>query len=320
MRVPECGIVATGLNDLMKAAGLTHGGFYKHFASKDQLVAEATTAALDALLEGMAAHPTINAAVAAYLSTRHRDNPASGCPLAAIGSELPRSDEEGARGGDGGLREAGGHPRRTLRQDHARCRETASLDGGIDHDQSADDGLATTGFDPELTQRRSSGMSESQDDPQVTEFGPVGRDPAHRARRVSTMNRRWWSQGVRTAPLSNLGDGSVLPRSPTRPRCIPMASDGEACRMRPICRRVKSKIARSSSNVTSVIGESGQHQVRLGHVQICGSLLDEHTLDPVTGRYWRRCLRGGRRLRGRSIFPGLDARLIAPGSDPRRPS
>ena len=90
----KCGIVATGLNDLMKAAGLTHGGFYKHFASKDQLVAEATTAALDALLEGMAAHPTVSAAVAAYLSTRHRDNPASGCPLAAIGSELSRSDRK----------------------------------------------------------------------------------------------------------------------------------------------------------------------------------------------------------------------------------
>ena len=88
------GIVATGLNDLMKAAGLTHGGFYKHFESKDQLVAEATTAALDALLEGMAAHPTRSAAVAAYLSTRHRDNPASGCPLAAIGSELSRSDRK----------------------------------------------------------------------------------------------------------------------------------------------------------------------------------------------------------------------------------
>ncbi len=38
----EQGIVATGLADLMKAAGLTHGGFYKHFASKDQLVAAAT--------------------------------------------------------------------------------------------------------------------------------------------------------------------------------------------------------------------------------------------------------------------------------------
>src|SRR5215470_483291 len=74
------------------ATGLTHGGFYKHFASKDEVVAEATTAALDALLEGMAAHPTVRAAVAAYLSTRHRDNPASGCPLAAIGSELSRSD------------------------------------------------------------------------------------------------------------------------------------------------------------------------------------------------------------------------------------
>ncbi len=90
----KCGIVATGLNDLMKAAGLTHGGFYKHFASKDQLVAEATTAALDGLLEGMSAHPTINAAVAAYLSTDHRDNPATGCPLAAIGGELSRSDRK----------------------------------------------------------------------------------------------------------------------------------------------------------------------------------------------------------------------------------
>jgi TetR/AcrR family transcriptional repressor of nem operon len=90
----EKGIVATGLADLMKAAGLTHGGFYKHFESKDQLVAEATTAAMDALLEGMAAHPTVGAAVASYLSTRHRDNPASGCPLAAIGGELSRSDRE----------------------------------------------------------------------------------------------------------------------------------------------------------------------------------------------------------------------------------
>jgi TetR/AcrR family transcriptional repressor of nem operon len=90
----EKGIVATGLADLMKAAGLTHGGFYKHFDSKDQLVAEATAAALDTLLEGLAAHPTIDAAVAAYLSTRHRDNPSSGCPLAALGGELARFDKK----------------------------------------------------------------------------------------------------------------------------------------------------------------------------------------------------------------------------------
>ena len=88
------GIVATGLNDLMKAAGLTHGGFYKHFASKDQLVAEATVSAMDSILEELAAHPTVNSAVAGYLSTRHRDNPASGCPLAAIGGELARSDKK----------------------------------------------------------------------------------------------------------------------------------------------------------------------------------------------------------------------------------
>ena len=89
-RFREQGIVATGLADLMKAAGLTHGGFYKHFESKDQLVAEATTASF----EGMAAHPTTSAAVAAYLSARHRDDPASGCPLAAIGSELSRTDKK----------------------------------------------------------------------------------------------------------------------------------------------------------------------------------------------------------------------------------
>src|SRR6516164_11737734 len=90
------GIVATGLNDLMKAAGLTHGGFYKHFESKDQLVAEACAAAVDAAIAGwgMEAQPTINAAVVAYLSTRHRDDPASGCPLAAIGSELSRMDNK----------------------------------------------------------------------------------------------------------------------------------------------------------------------------------------------------------------------------------
>jgi TetR/AcrR family transcriptional repressor of nem operon len=92
----EQGIVTTGLNDLMKAAGLTHGGFYKHFESKDQLVAEACADAVDAAMVGMGmeAQPTINAAVAAYLSTRHRDDPASGCPLAAIGSELSRTDKK----------------------------------------------------------------------------------------------------------------------------------------------------------------------------------------------------------------------------------
>ena len=90
----ENGIVATGLADLMKAAGLTHGGFYKHFASKDQLVAEATAEALNKGVDAMADQPTIKAAMAAYLSCRHRDNPASGCPLPALAGELARSDRK----------------------------------------------------------------------------------------------------------------------------------------------------------------------------------------------------------------------------------
>jgi len=90
------GIVATGLNDLMSAAGLTHGGFYKHFESKDQLVAEACAEAVKtAILERLGAAASEGAgAAAAYLSTGHRDNPATGCPLSAIGSELARSDEQ----------------------------------------------------------------------------------------------------------------------------------------------------------------------------------------------------------------------------------
>ncbi|SIN72501.1 transcriptional regulator, TetR family [Singulisphaera sp. GP187] len=87
------GIVATGLSDLMKAAGLTHGGFYKHFESKDQLIAEACAEAGRALAEKVAANASKGSAVASYLSARHRDNPADGCPLAALGSELARCDE-----------------------------------------------------------------------------------------------------------------------------------------------------------------------------------------------------------------------------------
>src|SRR5580700_10508253 len=89
------GIVATGLADLMTAAGLTHGGFYKHFESKDQLVAEACAEAVKTILEKLAAAASEKGgAAAAYLSTGHRDNPASGCPLSAIGSEIARSDEK----------------------------------------------------------------------------------------------------------------------------------------------------------------------------------------------------------------------------------
>jgi TetR/AcrR family transcriptional regulator, transcriptional repressor for nem operon len=90
----EHGIVTTGLADLMKAAGLTHGGFYKHFESKDQVAAEACAEAMRALLEKLDAATSMGSVLASYLSPRHRDDPASGCPLAALGSELARCDEK----------------------------------------------------------------------------------------------------------------------------------------------------------------------------------------------------------------------------------
>src|SRR5215468_6222527 len=70
------GIAATGLADLMKAAGLTHGGFYRHFASKDQLVAEACSAAVATMNERVASSASrergrkgLEAAVAAHEGT-----------------------------------------------------------------------------------------------------------------------------------------------------------------------------------------------------------------------------------------------------------
>src|SRR5262249_31755075 len=94
----EHGIAATGLADFMKAAGLTHGGFYRHFESKDQLVAEACSAAIATMTERVASSALrkrgrkgLETAVADYLSTEHRDNPRDGCPLAALGGERARA-------------------------------------------------------------------------------------------------------------------------------------------------------------------------------------------------------------------------------------
>lgn len=91
------GIGGTGLSGLMAAAGLTHGGFYRHFESKDQVVAEACNAAVDTLvseLEEVAQAGGFEAAVRLYLSTRHRDSLDTSCPYAALGSELARSNEQ----------------------------------------------------------------------------------------------------------------------------------------------------------------------------------------------------------------------------------
>jgi TetR/AcrR family transcriptional repressor of nem operon len=95
------GIHATGLVDVMSKAGLSHGGFYRHFGSKDQLVAEACEAGLTTMIGELEAvahasdcKDSFGAIVEAYVSAEHRDAPAGGCPLAGMGSELARADEQ----------------------------------------------------------------------------------------------------------------------------------------------------------------------------------------------------------------------------------
>jgi TetR/AcrR family transcriptional repressor of nem operon len=93
------GIERTGLADIMAAAGLTHGGFYRHFESKDDLVAEALDKAFTAVLDGMERRPVqknsgeaLRTLMNHYLSANHRDNFEDTCPLAALGSDLRRAD------------------------------------------------------------------------------------------------------------------------------------------------------------------------------------------------------------------------------------
>jgi TetR/AcrR family transcriptional repressor of nem operon len=94
------GIHATGLAGVMAAAGLTHGGFYRHFDSKDQLVAEACAASMQnsvELTEGAASQEGgekgLETILEIYLAAEHRDR-ADCCPLVSLGSELARADRE----------------------------------------------------------------------------------------------------------------------------------------------------------------------------------------------------------------------------------
>lgn len=88
-----------GVVDLMKSAGLTHGGFYGHFASKEDLLAEATAHAFKTSVErwrerAAAAPNAPETAMAgigdSYLSVRHRDGPESGCSITSLGADIAR--------------------------------------------------------------------------------------------------------------------------------------------------------------------------------------------------------------------------------------
>ncbi len=85
------GFDAVGVDAVMKEAGMTHGGFYGHFASKEDLMARACAHGL-ALADdswAAAAYP-VAALAAAYLDQEHCDNPGDGCVLAALGADVSR--------------------------------------------------------------------------------------------------------------------------------------------------------------------------------------------------------------------------------------
>jgi TetR/AcrR family transcriptional repressor of nem operon len=93
------GIGAASVANVMGGLGLTVGGFYAHFASKDALVMEALdgvmTESWKALIERHSKKPAdqqIGAIVDGYLSTAHRDTETTGCPMPAIVSELPAQE------------------------------------------------------------------------------------------------------------------------------------------------------------------------------------------------------------------------------------
>lgn len=88
------GFSGVNISDLMKAAGLTHGSFYNHFASKQTLASECILHAASQSLTKMERYPTTEAGhqnyIKAYLSVAHRDDPGNGCLMAALASEIGR--------------------------------------------------------------------------------------------------------------------------------------------------------------------------------------------------------------------------------------
>ena len=96
----ERGIEATSIADVMQAAGMKHGGFYKHFESKEDLVRQAIVsafeeriAAFDARKEKEGEESAIQAYVETYLSPAHVDHPGHGCPVAGFGGDAGRDRE-----------------------------------------------------------------------------------------------------------------------------------------------------------------------------------------------------------------------------------
>ena len=99
--IRRSGYDGTSVADIMQQAGLTHGGFYAHFASREAMLAEAAdragaeaAAATARVAAGASPELALQTMVTAYLSQEHVKNVERGCPVAALGSEMPRQASE----------------------------------------------------------------------------------------------------------------------------------------------------------------------------------------------------------------------------------
>lgn len=99
--IRRSGYAGTGVADIMREAGLTHGGFYAHFASREAMLAEAadlagaeSVVALEQFASAAAPDDAYRTLLKTYLSRAHVERAETGCPVAALGSEMPRQAPE----------------------------------------------------------------------------------------------------------------------------------------------------------------------------------------------------------------------------------
>lgn len=99
--IRRSGYDGTGVADIMKEAGLTHGAFYAHFASREAMLAEAAdragaeaVAAAASVVAAVPPEQSLRSLISVYLSKKHLDAIETGCPVTALGSEMPRQSPE----------------------------------------------------------------------------------------------------------------------------------------------------------------------------------------------------------------------------------
>lgn len=99
--IRRSGYDGTGVADIMKEAGLTHGAFYAHFASREAMLAEAadragaeSNAVAASVMAAVPPDQSLQALIQVYLSKAHLEGIETGCPVSALGSEMPRQSPE----------------------------------------------------------------------------------------------------------------------------------------------------------------------------------------------------------------------------------